>query len=95
MKSVFRRKGLLMRFCVFAFVLYMAVSMVTLQVEITAKREVLEQTLLQAEEQRVVNKELERQISLSDNSDYLARIARDKLDMGLPEEQVYRDSTSS
>ncbi|MEM1485951.1 septum formation initiator family protein [Oscillospiraceae bacterium PP1C4] len=90
-----KNKNLFVKLCVFGFAAYVIVSLVTLQMEITAKRSQLVAVKQQIESQRIINKETERLLSLGDDKTYLARIARDKLDMGLSDERVFRDATGS
>lgn len=89
------KKSLLMRLCLLGFAAYIAVSLVTLQMEINSKRSQLAVVSEKCEEQRLANKEIERLISLGNDKSYLARIAREKLNMGLPEEHVYKDASGS
>lgn len=90
-----KKKSLLLRLMIFAVSAYVAVSFVSLQVEITTKRTQLDLVLQQIESQRIANDETERLINLGDDETYLSRIARDRLDMGLPDERVFRDSAGS
>lgn len=89
------KKSLFMRLCLLGFAAYIAVSLISLQIEINSKRDELSIVSQKCEEQRLANKELERLISLGNDKTYLARIARDKLNMGLPEEHVYKDASGS
>ncbi len=90
-----KKKSLFIRLCIFAFAAYVVVSLVSLQVEITARRSQLATVRQQIEDQRIANKETERLLSLGDDKTYLSRIARDKLDMGFSDERVYRDAAGS
>lgn len=83
------------RLCVFAFAAYVAVTIITLQMEISSKQTELVQIEEQSKDQERAKKELERQIALGDDENHLARIARDKLDMGFADEHVYRDVSGS
>ena len=96
MKSVRgKKKSLFIRFCIFAFAAYVVVSLITLQMEISSKRSLLTSVNAQLEDQVVANKEVERQIALGDGRDFMARIARDKLDMGVADERVFRDTAGT
>ena len=90
-----QKKSLLIRLCLFAFAAYIVVSLVSLQMEIASKRSELASYEQQVKDQLIANKEIERQLSLGSDKDYLARIARDKLDMGFSDERVYRDVSGS
>lgn len=89
------KKSLFMRLCLLGFAAYIAVSLISLQIEINSKRAELSVVSQKCEEQRLANKEIERLISLGNDKTYLSRIARDKLNMGLPEEHVYKDASGS
>ena len=90
-----RKKNLLIRLCVFAFTAYVVVSLVSLQMEITSKRSELAGLQTQLEAQQNAVKDIERQLSYGDDDDFLARIARDKLEMGRSDERVFRDASGS
>lgn len=90
-----KKPNMLTRLCVLVFAGYAAVTLVTLQMEINAKQSDLAAVNNQIEVQRLQTKELERQISLGDNEAYLARLARDKLDMCFSDERVYQDVSGS
>lgn len=90
-----KKKNPIIRFCMFVFTAYIVVSLVSLQMEISDKRNVLEVTMQQVKLQQTANKDLERQISLGDDKEFLERIARDKLGMGRAEERVFRDASGS
>ncbi|MCR2025688.1 septum formation initiator family protein [Anaerotruncus colihominis] len=85
----------MIRLCVLAFSAYAVVSLVSLQMEIAGRRSTLTSITEQAETQRLANKEIERQIALGDDKGYLARIAREKLDMGRADERVFRDAAGT
>ena len=87
-----RKKSLMIRLCVLAFSAYVVVSLVSLQMEIADRRSTLASITEQAETQRLANKEIERQIALGDDKDYLAR---EKLDMGRADERVFRDAAGT
>ena len=94
MKSARSRKmNLVVKLGIFAFAAYVVVSLVSLQMEISAKRGELA-TYQQQLEQELLEV-LERQIALLEDPDYLARIARDQLGMGYSDEHVFRDASGS
>lgn len=89
------KKNFFVRLCLLGFAAYIAVSLISLQIEINSKRAELSAVSQKCEDQRLANKEIERLISLGNDKTYLSRIARDKLNMGLPEEHVYKDASGS
>ena len=86
-----QKNSLLMRLCVLVFAGYAAVTLVSQQMQISAKHADLMRVEQQIEQERLRAKELERQVALGEDESYLARIARDKLDMGFSDEHVYQD----
>lgn len=89
-----KRVGLATKILVAAFAVYAAFTLVSLQIQISAKRE--EQSALQAqvEEQSLRNAEIEALLNSEDNDEYIARIARDKLGYVSPGERVFVDISS-
>ena len=84
-----KRVGLATKIFVAIFAVYAAFTLVSLQIQISAKRE--EQAALQAqiEEQSLRNAEIEALLNSEDNDEYIARIARDKLGYVSPGERVF------
>ena len=89
-----KRVGLATKIFVAIFAVYAAFTLVSLQIQISAKRE--EQAALQAqiEEQSLRNGEIEALLNSEDNDEYIARIARDKLGYVSPGERVFVDISS-
>ena len=89
-----KRVGLATKIFVAIFAVYAAFTLVSLQIQISAKRE--EQAALQGqiEEQSVRNAEIEDLLNSEDNDEYIARIARDKLGYVSPGERVFVDISS-
>ena len=89
-----KRVGLATKIFVAIFAVYAAFTLVSLQIQISAKRE--EQAALQAqiEEQSLRNAEIEALLNSEDNDEYIARIARDKLGYVAPGERVFVDISS-
>lgn len=90
-----RNHNPLIRFCVYVFAAYVAVSLITLQMQINDNKEQLRQTEKQYDEALRQQQELQRQLALGDDDEQMARIAHDKLDMGFADEHVYRDVSGS
>lgn len=89
-----KRVGLATKIFVAVFSIYAAFTLVSLQIQIGAKRE--EQQLLQSqvEEQSLRNAEIEALLTSEDNDEYVARLARDKLGYVSPGERVFVDVSS-
>ena len=90
-----KRKSLIVRLGIFAFAAFVATSLISLQLEISAKRAELGQVQEQIDDQQTAIKETERLISLGTYQSYLSKIARDKLGLGFSDEHVYRDAAGS
>ena len=82
-----RRKNLLLKISVVAFVGYLAIAMVQLQIDVNAANQELEHLQKEKEEQRVKNKELQR---LRDSGDSTEAV-KDRLGLVYPDERVYID----
>ena len=89
------RKNFIMRLCVFAFVAYAAVLLIDMQVTLSSRKQELESLRASVEEQRLANKELERQLAVGVDDAYIEREARAKLDFVYPEERVFIDISGS
>lgn len=73
------------------FILYIAVSVITVTIDIQNSQAVLAQKQGQLEEQRILNNELSDMIESGEVEDYIARIAREKYGYVFPDEEVYID----
>ena len=92
-----RRKklvGLATKIFVAIFAVYAAFTLVSLQIQISAKREEQAALRAQIEEQTLRNAEIEAILNNEDNDEYIARIARDKLGYVSPGERVFVDISS-
>ena len=89
-----KRVGLATKIFVAIFAVYAAFTLVSLQIQISAKRE--EQAAMQAqiEVHSLRNAEIEALLNSEDNDEYIARIARDKLGYVSPGERVFVDISS-
>lgn len=95
MESRSRKKSIITRIFFIACLVYVAVSLISLQMEITSRQDELDMVTAQIEAERVRTTDLERQLDMGDNEAYLTRIAHEKLEMGYPDEHVYRDTSGS
>ena len=69
----------------------MVLSLISTQVEIVSKRQQLANVQAQVESQQAQNTELQRTMEAEDESQYIERMAREKLGYVSPDEQVYVD----
>ncbi len=89
-----KRVGLATKIFVAVFAVYAAFTLVSLQIQISAKREEQQALQGQIEEQSLRNAEIEALLDSEENDEYIARIARDKLGYVSPGERVFVDISS-
>ena len=73
------------------FLLYILVSVITIQVDINKQKSELAALYAQLENQQILNSELADMIDAGGVEDYLIRIAREKYGYVFPDEEVYID----
>ena len=74
-----------------AFFVYVVVSFTMMQVDIAARRDTLAQAQAEYNEEVYLNTELTDLINSGENTDYIMRIAREKLGFAFPNERVIVD----
>lgn len=84
------RKSLIMRIAVFAFIVYIAVTLINFQLEIGRQKAKLADIQAQSQQQLGKNAEIQRVLSESDKQ-YMESVARDKLGYALPGERVFEN----
>lgn len=89
------RKSYILRLCMVVIVAYAAVSLIDMQVTLSARAQERDELQQRVETQRIANKELERQIAAGVDEEYIERVARDKLDYVYPDERVFVDISGS
>lgn len=89
-----KRVGLATKIFVTVFAVYAAFTLVSLQIQIGAKREEQQALQKQIEEQSLRNAEIEALLNSEENDEYIARIARDKLGYISPGERIFVDISS-
>ena len=70
---------------------YLVFSLISSQFEINTHRKDLEELEAQCEEQRIANKDLERELALGEDEEYVEWAVRNELGYGYPGEKLYRD----
>ena len=89
------RGSLVLRICIFAFVVYAMVHLIDMQINTVSRRRQLVELEQRVEAQRIANRELERQLAHGLDEQYIERIARDRLGFIAPNETVYIDISGS
>ena len=74
---------------------YLAVTLISSQVEIVAKRRQLENLSQQIQTQTAENTEVQRMLEADDEAKYYERVARDKLGYARPDERVFVDMSGN
>ena len=88
-------KSRLLKKAVCLFVVYIAYSIVVQQLEIRDRKMMLEAVQQQCQQQSEENKEVERLLAMSDDKNYIERIARERLGYAYADEKVYIDSSKN
>lgn len=89
------RKNVILRLCIFAFVLYAAVMLVDMQVQLASRKQEADELAARVDEQFLANKELERRLQAGAGDEYIERVAREELDYVYPDEKVFIDISGS
>ena len=89
-----KRVGLVAKVLIAAFAVYVACTLVNLQLRINAAHDEQQKLQAQLDAQRLVCAELNDAISGENHEEYIAEIARDSLGYIYPGEQVYVDISS-
>lgn len=89
-----QRKSLILRFAVFAFIVYIAVTLINLQLQISKSRATLATTNAQLQQQQDKNAEIQRVLAEDDNKSKES-IARDKLGYAKPDERIYINASGN
>ena len=89
------KKHLFLKLIVLVLLVYFISTLVSAQVQINNKREELQKIEQECEEQLVENTELERQILLYQDEEYVQRAAREELGYGTADEKLYIDSSGN
>jgi len=85
----------MLRLCVFAFMVYAAILLIDMQIDIANRNRQLTELQQRVENQRISNKELERQLAMGMDQEYVERIARERLGFIAPDETVFIDVSGS
>ena len=88
-----KRAGMATKLLVLVLLAALAVALLSTQAKLNAAQSERDELARQVEAQREANAELADDIAHSDDPDYLADIARDKLGLLEPDEIVFVDSS--
>lgn len=85
------KKAKILRIALLAFLAYTVVSFMVIQIDITNRRESLDSVKSKLSEQQYLNKEMQSILDAGTDSEYIMRIAREKLGYVFPDERVFID----
>lgn len=83
------------KLAVLCVAVWVAFSLVSLQIELSEKREMLSKLEEQRQELMISNAEKKELIEKSDQNEFVERIAREYFDFAYPDEQIYIDISGS
>ena len=86
-----RKKNLLLRISVCTFAVYIAFTLISMQLEVAAKRRQLASLTAGVEQQKLANAETERLLELGDDEAYIEYMAHEKLGYAYPDEKIFID----
>ena len=90
-----RRHNFLLRFCAAAFAVYVAFSLVSIQLDVSAERRELESLNASVEAQQAENAQLEHLLEYGDEREFIEYMAREKLGYAYPDEKILIDSSAN
>lgn len=85
------KKSKILRLALIAFLIYVAVSFVVMQLDISRRRQDLQTIQQTLSEQQYLNKEMQTIIDSGTDTEYIMRMAREKLGFVFPDEKVFID----
>ena len=82
---------IILRVAFVAFFVYVIVSFTLMQVDIANRKEILAEAENELAEEEYINREITSILNSGENTEYLMRIAREKLGFAFPNERVIID----
>lgn len=95
MKTKKSKVNRIVNVAIIALVCYVAVSLLVLQADISSYRQKLASLQAQCEEQQIQNDEMDSLLKRGTDFDYIVKMAREKLGLIFPEEQVFYDAAGN
>lgn len=84
-----KKKNVILKVAFVLFAVYIAVTLINLQVEMTRKNQELTAIKAEQKEQQLKNEDIERLLEEDNDSEYIERVARDKLGYAKPNERIF------
>ena len=85
------KKSLIFRIAFLAFTVYVAVSVTVIQIDIANRKQQLADAQAQLDEQNYIKSEITDILNSGEYTEYIMKIAREKLGMAFPDEEVFVD----
>lgn len=85
------KKSMIFRIAFLAFTVYVAVSVTVIQIDIANRKQQLADAQAQLDEQKLIKSEITDILNSGENTEYIMKIAREKLGMAFPDEEVFVD----
>ena len=85
------KKHTILRVAFLAFTVYVVVSFTVKQMDIAKRKEELASVQNELKEQEYINSEITDILNSGENTEYIMRIAREKLGFAFPDEEVFVD----
>lgn len=86
-----KKAGLITKIVVIVLVVYAAVRLINIHSDIEEAKDIQKELDQQVEEMETANAEMEYSLENSDDDEVIAGIARDKLGMAYPDEEIYTE----
>lgn len=86
-----KKAGLITRIVVVVLIVYAAARLVSMHAQIEDAKDVQNDRVQRAETMETANAEMEYSLENSEDDDVIAGIARDKLGMAYPDEEIYAE----
>lgn len=86
-----KKAGLITKIVLIVLAVYAAVRLVSLHSDIEKAKDIQKELDQQVEEMEIANAEMEYSLENSEDDEVIADIARDKLGMAYPDEEIYTE----
>lgn len=86
------KKLVILRLAFAAFFVYVVVSFTVMQIDISKRKDSLQAVQEELEEQQYIKQEITSILNSGENTEYIMKIAREKLGFVFPDEKVFIDS---
>jgi len=90
-----KNRNIILRLAVFAFAIYVAVTLVQLQIDIGQKTQESAVLTKSVNDQKIKNQELQKLLSSGNEANYIERVAREQLGFADPQERIFIDASGN